>query len=76
MDKNSGKKLYKVTWKILTEIRTLILSDILKSKETETREVDYFKLAMMWAERQCMLMKVLPTPANKRLLALEKLFFL
>lgn len=50
------------------------ISVILKSEETETQEIDYFKLAMMWAERQWTLMKIVPTPAKNRLV-LENLFF-
>lgn len=51
------------------------LSVILESNETETIEMDYFKLAMMWAVKQCISLKIKPFPMKKRTV-LEKLFLL
>lgn len=45
------------------------LSVILKSEETQTLEVDYFKLAMIWVEKQT-------TNATKKRCVLKNLFFL
>lgn len=51
------------------------LEEILKTQQTETCESDYFKLAVMWAENQCHLLKFTTKPEIIRRI-LGKLFFL